>query len=113
MIKIKCTNCNYQKEVLENEVMENTECEICGGKMLFLESADYLAEQKEADEGNLNESAGMNEIMDNQLMACMILEIENYGKEKAWENINNHELSLRLDLIPVYIEAVRRLKEDI
>lgn len=110
---IKCTVCGYRKNVMESDLMDNDGCELCAGAMLFEKNVDYLAEQKEAEEGNLNETAGINEVMDNQLLACMIMDIENYGKEESWEKINKYELSLRLDLIPVYIEAVKRLREDV
>lgn len=120
MIKIKCTNCNYQKDVLENEIMESTECEICGGKMLFLESADYLADQDKISgspgesgyDKIQNESEGMNEQIDNMLISSMINDIEKVGEEKVWWEINHSEIDLRVLLIPIYIEAKQRIKES-
>jgi len=118
MIKIKCTNCNYQKEVLENEIMESTECDICGGTMLFKESADYLADQERLDNDHRehneiqNETEGMNEQIDNILISSMINDIEKVGEEKVWWEINHSEIDLRVLLIPIYIEAKQRIKES-
>ena len=108
MIKIKCTNCNYQKEVLENEIMENTDCELCGGKMLFEENVKHLDKENDIQ----NESEGMNEQIDNMLISSMINDIEKVGEEKVWWEINHSEIDLRLSLIQIYIEAKQRIKES-
>jgi hypothetical protein len=107
---IKCSHCGYTKAVMESELMENDNCELCGGAMLFEQSADYLEEQKK--EEIKNETEGMNEQIDNMLISSMINDIEKVGEEKVWWEINHSEIDLRLLLIPIYLESLRRIKES-
>jgi len=107
---IKCSHCGYTKAVMESELMENDNCELCGGAMLFEQSADYLADQEK--EEIKNETEGMNEQIDNMLISSMIRDIEKVGEEKVWWEINHSEMDLRLLLIPIYIEAKQRIKES-
>jgi len=141
MIKIKCSHCGYTKAVMESELMENDNCELCGGAMLFEQSADYLSDQEKGlpsfiidgkcEKDNMticnlgfacdsckynkeiqNETEGMNEQIDNMLISSMIRDIEKVGEEKVWWEINHSEIDLRLKLIEIYIEVKRRIKES-
>ena len=107
---IKCSHCGYTKTVMESDLMDNDNCELCGGAMLFEQSADYLADQKK--EEIKNETEGMNEQIDNMLITSMINDIEKVGEEKVWWEINHSEIDLRVLLIPIYIEAKQRIKES-
>lgn len=107
---LKCSKCGYIINIMENEIMEYTDCELCGGTMLFEQSADYLEEQKKQE--IKNETEGMNEQIDNMLILYMINDIERVGEEKVWWEINHSEIDLRLLLIPIYIEAKHRIKEN-
>ena len=107
---IKCSHCGYTKAVMESELMDSDNCELCGGAMLFEQSADYLAEQKK--EEIQNETTSMNEQIDNMLISSMINDIEKVGEEKVWWEINHSEIDLRVLLIPIYLEATQRVKES-
>jgi len=115
---IKCSYCGYTKAVMESELMENDNCELCGGAMLFEQSADYLEEQERLDNDHKahdeiqNETTSMNEQIDNILISSMIRDIEKVGEEKVWWEINHSEIDLRVLLIPIYIEAKQRIKES-
>lgn len=107
---LKCSKCGYTKNVREEELMESTECELCGSAMLFEESADYLADQEK--EEITNETTGMNEQIDNMLISSMIKDIEKFGEAHIWEEINTTDLDLRITLLPIYLEAQKQIKED-
>ena len=107
---LKCGKCGYTKTIKEEELMENTECPLCAGAMMFEESANYIEEQKK--EEIHNETTGMTEQIDNMLISSMIRDIEKVGEEKVWWEINHSEIDLRLLLIPIYIEAKQRIKGD-
>ena len=109
-MKLKCCKCGFLKDVMESEIMENTECPLCAGAMMFEESADYIADQEK--EEIKNETEGMNEQIDNMLISSMIRDIERVGEEKVWWEINHSEMDLRLLLVPIYIEAKRRIREE-
>lgn len=119
-MKLKCIKCGFTINVMESELMDSTECSLCGGAMVFEESANYLADQEKyygspGESGHdeiKNETEGMNEQIDNLLITSMINDIERNGEEKIWGEINHCELELRLKLIPIYIEAKQRIKGE-
>jgi len=43
---LKCKACGYTKEVIEDDVMDSVDCEICGGTMLLKDNADTLEEME-------------------------------------------------------------------
>ena len=110
MIKLKCVDCGHTKNVFESEVMDNTECPICKGKMLFEESADYVKEQKKESENIKTESEGLDEVLDNQLVNTMVSELEQFGEDKVWHEINHADIEIQLSMIPVFIEAKHKLQ---
>ena len=101
-MKLKCIKCGFIINVMESELMDSTECSLCGGAMVFEESANYLADQEK--EEMVNETEGMNEQIDNLLITSMVNDIERNGEEKIWGEINHSEIDLRVLLIPIYIE---------
>jgi hypothetical protein len=105
MIKLKCVDCGHTKNVFESEVMDNTECPICKGKMLLEESADYIKEQKKESEKIKTESEGLDGVLDNQLINTMVNELEQFGEAKVFAEINNLDIELRLRILPIFIEA--------
>lgn len=140
-MKLKCSKCGFLKDVMESELMENTECPLCAGAMMFEESADYIADQEKdlpsfiingkCEKDNMtfcnlgfacdscpynkeikNETEGMNEQIDNMLISSMIRDIESVGEEKVWWEINHSDIDLRLLLVPIFIEAKQRIKEN-
>ena len=109
-MKLKCINCQYTKDVMEQELMSNTECEICGGSMMFEESANYLIDEKKKEEIQ-NEQEGLNEVLDKQLLSTMINEIKQFGEDKVWKAINSSDIEIRLNVMPIFIEAKKQIEK--
>lgn len=107
---IKCQKCGFTQEIIDSEVMDNTECILCGGSMLFKEGADYLAEEKK--ENITNETEGINTVLDKQILNTMINEIELMGEDKLWNEINKSNLELRLTLLPIFMEAKHQIDKN-
>jgi len=107
-MRLKCNQCGHIKDVPEQELMYNTECGLCGGNMLFEASADYLEREKELR----TESEGIHEQIDNQAINTMISELKEFGEEKIWKEINSSDLEVRLLILPIFIEAKRKIKEE-
>lgn len=104
---LQCEQCGHKKNVLEQEVMQNTECDLCGGHMVFEESAKYLKEQEKKEPKIQTESEALNEVLDNQLINSMVNELQQFGEAKIWEQINHADIDTQLSIIPIFIEAKR------
>jgi hypothetical protein len=76
--------------------------------MLFEASANYL----ENEEKLRTESEGIHEQIDNQAINTMISELKEFGEEKIWKEINSSDLEVRLLILPIFIEAKRKIKEE-
>ena len=111
-MKYKCIECGHVKEVMENECMGCQECIICGAAMAEYSTAEYLEKQASAEKDIQNETEGINEVIDTMLINKMTEDINKFGAEKMWNEINLAELELRLLLIPIFFEAQRKLKEN-
>ena len=107
-MRLKCNKCGYIKDVMEQELMYNTDCELCGGNMLFEKNANYLEREEELR----TESEGIHEQIDNQAVNTMISELKEFGEEKIWKEINSSELELRLLILPIFIEAKRKIRDE-
>ena len=106
-MRLKCINCQYTKEVMEQELMNNTECEICGGSMMFEEGADYLLSEKAKEEKIINEQEGLDIVLDKKLIEGMVEDLLKFGENKMWEEINKMDIETRLRVLPIFFEAKR------
>ena len=89
-----CKKCGYERPI-QNEY-EDYVCLLCGEKM-------------EIKDETQNETEGMNDVIDNNMINAIIREIEMQGELRAWENINTISLEKRIDIIAMFIEAKRKL----
>ena len=103
-IKLKCEKCQYEKEVMEKEVMDLAECPICHGNMMIewtIKNEITVEEINDAQDG-----------YDMMLLDKMKADIKECGEDQVWSEINLAGLEVRMYLIPAYFEAKRLISEE-
>jgi hypothetical protein len=100
-IKLKCSKCGYEREVLSSEMMDFVNCIICDGTMGFIETESKVEIQNETD--------GIDEVLNNYIIESIKRELESKGEEKVYDLINKMELEKRLIFLEYLFEAKRRL----
>jgi hypothetical protein len=110
-MKLKCSNCAYEREVAESDTFDSMACIICGGVMVFAETYDYLKKaEKEEKKTIQNETEGMNEQIDEIMVKTIYKDIEVQGEARTWDIINSVPIERRLEYVECFIEAKRRIK---
>lgn len=88
-INLTCSECGYTIDVLDNELMMNDKCILCGGRM-------EITEQKKTIE----------DIVDRDCLDKMRYQIEQLGDKKVWEIIEQFINPLtRIEYRKLFIKA--------
>ena len=80
-LKLLCKNCDYQIEIFESEIADNTECPLCEHELILDE------EKSEIKDENLRI------IIDKMLIDRMKKEINSLGNQRAYEIIERMRIS--------------------
>jgi hypothetical protein len=107
MIKLQCHTCNYTVTVPEADYFDKDKCALCGGDMRL-----FVKEAVKEPEPIQNETEGMNEVIDKQIISQFQHEIEQCGEKSIWDTINTMELETRLYYIELFMEAKRKHSLD-
>lgn len=93
MEKLRCSNCGFEKEILEFE-QENYKCMLCNGQMEIIENQNIAGD-----------NTGIDEVINQQLIQRLIMDIKQKGEPLVWDFINKLKLDSRLDYLELFFEA--------
>jgi predicted RNA-binding Zn-ribbon protein involved in translation (DUF1610 family) len=101
----KCHVCDYK--IYSDSELTDKDCPLCGGVMVYQSQTTLNPQDKEKIQ---TESEALDEVLDNQLVNSMISELEQFGEDKIWEQINHSDTDIQLSMIPIFIEAKHKLQ---
>jgi len=113
---IVCIECQYAKEVFENEVYDYDECPLCRGRMVVDLNQGRKIEEPTGDNfptipNPPKEEKKSPTDTERLMINALAQEIKDFGEEYVFDNLNLFPIEKRLDYIEMFISAKRLLEK--
>ena len=108
-----CAECQYAKEVFENEVYDFDECPLCRGRMVIdLNQGKKIEPEPTGDNfPTIPEKQEELKATEKLMINALAQEIKDFGEEFVWNNLNTIPIDKRLDYLEMFFSAKRLLEK--